>query len=519
LVTLILKLGRGISTFKLIFGIRKETIDCEQKHRRLPVIGTDAATQKLWKYFEDLTNIPRPSQGEQAVIEYLKKFAEDRGLESRIDSYGNIAIMVPGKNCSSDAKRIILQGHVDMVCDARPGVQIDFAKDPIKTKIEGDLMKAEGTTLGADNGIGVAASLAILDELDSYPPLNLLFTVDEERGLHGAAAIEPPLLEGDILLNLDGEDFGYFFIGCAGGADISLETEITTEEKEVSLFELSIANLKGGHSGVDIHLNRKSANKLLFNILGNNLIDQIQFAEIQTGRAHNIIARDGFVRFSFDGAEKDLINHVNNQIDKIEANLDKDDEKVEFELKQIDKSMTKLCSKEETQKLYRFITLHPHGAEAIDWSFESPVTKSSVNLAKIIMVNGKLHTLTSYRFNDPFSGEQLREKLKTFYRAFNFAAQFSKGYPSWAPNWESEILDRCKSVFIESFSSEENIQVTAMHAGLECGILLDKKPELDAISFGPDIRNAHSPDEYVSISSVEKFWKYLSDLLKNLAKA
>lgn len=483
------------------------------------MIGTDSSTQALWKYFENLNNIPRPSQGEQAVIEYLKTYAKERNLEMRSDSYGNLAILVPGKNCSQDAKRIILQGHVDMVCDARPGVQIDFHKDPIKTKVEGDIMKADGTTLGADNGIGVAASLAVLDELETYPPLNLLFTVDEERGLHGASAIEPDLLEGDILLNLDGEDFGYFFIGCAGGADITLETKLKTEEKRASLFELSIANLKGGHSGVDIHLNRKSANKLLFELLGNQAIQKIQFEEIQTGRAHNIIARDGMIRFFYEGPEEELINHINERIDMIENNLDKDDEKAEFELKQVEEQNVNLLTKEETQKLYRFITLHPHGAESIDWSFKHPVTKSSVNLAKVIYANGLLMTLTSYRFNDPFSGESLKEKLQTFYSEFSFDANFSHGYPSWAPNWESQILGKCKEVFIQSFPNEENMQVTAMHAGLECGILLDKKPSLDAISFGPDIRNAHSPDEYVSISSVEKFWSYLKLLLGNLANS
>ena len=210
------------------------------------MIGTDSSTQTVWHYFKALTEIPRPSQGESAVIDFLKNYADQRGLVRKSDSYGNLSILVPGKDCSNHAKRVILQGHVDMVCDARPGVHIDFKNEAIRIKVEGDYVKAEGTTLGADNGIGVAASLSVLDELDSYPPLNLLFTVDEERGLYGASAIESELLEGDILLNLDGEDFGYFFIGCAGGAEVSLQATLSVEEKEVSLFELSISNLRGG---------------------------------------------------------------------------------------------------------------------------------------------------------------------------------------------------------------------------------------------------------------------------------
>lgn len=481
-------------------------------------LGNSQETQKLWDYFIQLSQIPRPSQAEGKVIEFLEQYARERQLETRKDSYGNLSILVPGKNCAATSKRVILQGHVDMVTDARPGVQIDFHKDSIQLKVEGDKLMAQDTTLGADNGIGVVASLAVVDQLATHPPLNLLFTVDEERGLHGASELDPTLLEGEVLLNLDGEDFGYFFIGCAGGADVRLETELACEEREVELFEFSVSNLKGGHSGVDIHLNRQSANKILIECLGQEFREQIQISSIQSGKAHNIIARDGAITFALNGDEAEFINFLNKRIDFIQASLIKDDQAAEFELKKLPPSKVKLLSSSATQKLMSFVTLHLHGAINIDWSFANPVTQSSINLAKIILKDGQLFVLSSFRFNDPVSGQKLKEKVEAFYRQFEWAPQISSGYPAWAPNWESPVLAICQQSFQEIFPDYAECTVTAMHAGLECGILLSKKPTLDAISFGPDIRNAHSPDEYVSIASVEKFWTYLIGLLQRLSQ-
>lgn len=473
----------------------------------------------LWNYFNELTQIPRPSQGEKQVIEYIKKYAEDRNLSYQTDAYGNLSVLVPAKN-SQSTQRIIIQGHVDMVCDARPGVKIDFFKDPIKTIREGDQLKADATTLGADNGIGVAAALAIFDELDSYPPLNLLFTVDEERGLHGASQLDSKLLEGEVLLNLDGEDFGQFFIGCAGGGSVEVEKEFPTEKIKAHALELKISNLKGGHSGCDIHLNRQSANRLLFSLIGPELLKTIQIVSIEAGKAHNIISRDGSVTFLLNGIEQDkFVQAMSGRIESIEKTLHEDDLAVEIEMNVLKEDSYSCLSKEGTKELAFFALQHPHGALEIDWSFELPVTSLSCNLAKLIYQNGKFIGLISYRFNSEDQKNTIKEKLENFYQYTKMQTNFSEGYPSWKPNWESSILKTGIDLFKKNFGEKEMCLVTAMHAGLECGVLLSKKSELDALSFGPDIRNAHSPDEYVSISSVSKFWNYFSNLLDHLARS
>ena len=473
----------------------------------------------LWDIFYDFTQTPRPSKHEEKIQRYLEEFADKNGLKWIKDSAGNIVIYVPGKNGRENDEPVLIQNHIDMVTDALPEIKIDFKNDPIQTEMVDGWLKAKGTTLGADNGIGCAASLATaLDESLIHPPLELLFTVDEETGLNGALGLETQHLQARKMLNLDTEEWGSLYIGCAGGIDYQFnkDVELVEADQSAQLYEFGIKGLVGGHSGLDIHEQRGNALKLVVEFLNEALkLGSVQLAEIRGGRAHNIIPRDAFCRFF---ASKDLESTLGELADKMKQRwlsyLPKEDHKLLVEFGKSDASYLKCASSETSESLVQFALLFPHGAHAYDLSSKGEIVGMSNNMARLLLVNGKAYVQTSLRFFDREEVRPLEAKLVALGKVFGFDVASESEYPSWKPVPENPVLDQVKSVYEETFGQKP--VVTAIHAGLECGILRDKIGPIDVVSFGPTIMGAHSPDERVDVASVEKFWLLFSKVLERI---
>ncbi|MGB0453950.1 MAG: beta-Ala-His dipeptidase [Bacteriovoracaceae bacterium] len=472
--------------------------------------GLDSAI--LWDKFIDFTKTPRPSGYEELILDYLVNFAKERKLNFFQDEKGNLSIHYDPAGVDPKTPRVIIQNHVDMVCDARPGLEFDFKTQEIPIYRDDNWLRADGTTLGADNGIGCAAALALIDSKAKCPPLNLLFTVEEETGLFGALDLDPKLLEGEFLFNLDGEDFGQFFIGCAGGKCAEVFKMLDAEELERSYYKLEVKNFKGGHSGVDIHLGRQNAILYLLGLLKNT---EVLLSEAQIGKAHNIIPRDGEVFFTISGDEEKTIDLISSRIELFHQTMNKDDLSYEVNLEKCETEKRKFLSEESSKELINFVTLFPSGVFGFESDFELPLTSLSANLAKFILKDGEVFILNSFRFNDNLQADVIESKLKALSELGGFELSIDTGYPGWKPDINNPLISLCNDVFRETF--QEVPTVLAMHAGLECGVLIAKKQGLPAISFGPDIRNAHSPDECVDINSVEQFWRLLKAVMAKLS--
>lgn len=474
--------------------------------------------EHLWNLFYDFTQTPRPSKGEEKIQAYLIAFAEKNGLQWSKDQAGNILMLSPGKNGRENEPSVLIQNHIDMVTDALPEVKIDFNKDPIQTEMVEGWLKAKGTTLGADNGIGCAAALAlILDETVSHPPLELLFTVDEETGLNGALGLETENLRSRKMLNLDTEEWGSIYIGCAGGIDYQFNKEIPlTDPVNPQLYELNIKGLVGGHSGLDIHEQRGNALKLMADFLAKAVeAEGIELEEMRGGRAHNIIPRDAFCRFfakkESEAGLKELALAVKSSW---LSYLPKEDRNLVVSLEPINGGSSKCLDPQETKKLVHFANLFPHGAHAYDLASKGEIVGMSNNMARLLLVKGKAYVQTSLRFFDREEVRPLESKLRSLGEIFGFNVESESEYPSWKPVLENPVLEKVKEVYEETF--EEKPVVTAIHAGLECGILRDKIGPIDVVSFGPTIMGAHSPDERVDVASVEKFWLLLKNVLAKI---
>ncbi len=460
--------------------------------------------EALWNVFFDFTQTPRPSRAEEKISEYLIKLAGDHNLKHQVDAAGNIIIYVPGKGGRENDEPVLIQNHIDMVTDALPDREINFKTDPIETYVDGEWLKARGTTLGADNGIGCAAALAtIFDKTMVHPPLELLFTVDEETGLNGALGLEHKYLTAKKMLNLDTEEWGSVYIGCAGGIDYEVSGEmhvVAASKKE--FYKLQVEGFVGGHSGLDIHEQRGNAIKFLGEILS-KVQNEIEIAEIRGGKAHNIIPRDAFALIACDSGMAEKIKFTADQVlKKWMSFLPEEDKAAKISLTSID-AMESVLSKESKQNLLKLITLFPHGAHAFD-SLEEKLVSMSNNMARLLVVAGKLYIQSSLRFFDREEVRSIEDQIRTLGEIFNLKVECHSEYPSWKPNRDNPLLDQVKDVYKELYG--EFPEVKAIHAGLECGILRDKIGEIDVVSFGPTIMGAHSPDERVYIPSVEKFW-------------
>jgi dipeptidase D len=472
----------------------------------------ELSPKEVWNFFEDLNSVPRPSKKEERVIAFMVNFGEKLGLPTYVDPAGNVIIKKPSSKGMEDRKVVILQSHLDMVHQKNSETNFDFLTQGIESLIDGDWVTANGTTLGADNGMGVATIMALLasDKIE-HPALEALFTIDEETGMTGAFELEKGILDGEILLNLDTEDDDEYSIGCAGGID-------TNSFKKYSLssvvdgvsFEVIVKGLKGGHSGMDIHLERGNANKIMNRLLAAGNGCGLRIIEIDGGSLRNAIPRESAAKFVVNDENylsylDELILLIKNEFSVTEPNLN-------IEVNSIDVADLAL-SVEDSNEVINTIYSVFNGVYKMSQTIPGLVETSS-SLARVIVKNGSFNTQSLQRSSVDSSKFDVASTVGASLKNINADVEHTGSYPGWEPNPKSEILELMVPLYKEIFN--ENPKVQACHAGLECGILNERYPGLDMISFGPTIKNPHSPDEKVHIASVQKFWKLLLEVLKRI---
>lgn len=474
--------------------------------------------QRLWKEFYGICQVPRPSKKEGKIIAYLQEFGKRHNLDTRTDAAGNVLICKPATPGYENKPTVILQSHMDMVCEKNNDTVHDFDKDPIQAYIDGEWVKARGTTLGADNGIGVATELAILASDDlKHPRLECLFTVDEETGLTGASAIDPGLLKGSMLINLDSEDDGEFFIGCAGGMNTTATFRYEKKEMPAGLFyfEVKVSGLKGGHSGGDIHLNRGNANKILSRFLWQTMKEtDLKLSLIEGGNLHNAIPREARAVCAVPMDYKETLRvEFNHFTADIEGEFAIADSGVRLSLESCDRPshMIDDCT---TKRLLYSLVACPHGVQRM--SDEMPgIVETSTNLAAIKMTgNDSILITTSQRSSVESSKKDIARTVESVFALAGAEVEHSEGYPGWKPNPKSPIANIVASTYEKLFGKKAKI--IAIHAGLECGLFLEKYPHLDMVSVGPTMRGVHSPDEQLHIGDTQKFWQLIVHVLENI---
>ncbi len=472
----------------------------------------------LWKHFDEIRKIPRCSGSEEKIIDYIVNFAKARKLEYKVDEVGNVVIRKKGTKGYENAPVVILQGHIDMVCEKNNDVKHDFTKDPIKVKREGDWIKAEGTTLGADNGIGVAAALAIMDDNSLvHGPVEALFTIDEERGLTGAANISSDFINGKILLNLDSEDDGVFTIGCAGGGDSLLKIEFEKiNPGNNKALKLNVSGLKGGHSGIDINNGRGNAIKILTRALFEiREKSDFELASIEGGDKRNAIPREAFAVIVIDSKDINSVKSIIKKVEKeVKDELKGTDDGVKIEIidmANVDKVFTKTVG----DKLINTILALPHGVIGMSQAIQGLV-ETSTNLAAVHTYDNYFEIVKSSRSSINSMLRFVLNSLKAFAQLIEAEIEQPPPYPGWTPNPDSPLLKTMIEIYKGLFGKEPVVE--AIHAGLETGIIGEKIPGMDMISFGPTIKHPHSPDEKVEINTVDRFWTLLTKTLEHLVK-
>ena len=470
----------------------------------------DLLPVELWNNFEDLNAVPRPSKMEERVIEFIKNFGLNLGLSTYVDPCGNVIIKKPASKGSENQKTVIIQSHLDMVHQKNADTEFDFLTQGIQSYIDGDWVTAKGTTLGADNGMGVATIMTLLaSSTIQHPAIEALFTIDEETGMTGAFELEKGILEGEILLNLDTEDDDEFSIGCAGGIDTNTSKLYKQEKISGGIgFEIIVKGLKGGHSGMDIHLERGNANKIMNRILALALNYNLQLSQIDGGSLRNAIPRESVAKIVVDS--KDFLNQLDDLAAEIKSEFFKSEPDLIIEVNNID-SITHGLSKIDSNELVNAIYYVFNGVFKMSQSIDGLVETSS-SLAKVILKEGSFITQSLQRSSVESSKLDIAKTIGASFLNIGAEVEHSGSYPGWAPNTDSEILDIMVSLYKNMFDSDPKVQ--ACHAGLECGILNERYPGLDMISFGPTIKNPHSPDEKVHIASVQKFWSLFVEVLK-----
>lgn len=478
----------------------------------------DLDPKEVFYYFNEVCQVPRPSKHEEQIIAYLKEFGAKHNLETSIDEVGNVLIKKPATPGYESKETVVLQSHVDMVCEKNAETQHDFTKDPIEPVIDGDWLKANGTTLGADNGIGIAAELALLaSDTIEHGPIECLFTIDEETGLTGAFALKSGFFDGNILLNLDSEDEGELFIGCAGGIDTVATFTYTPHEVPVGYFyfKVTVKGLNGGHSGDDINKNLANANKILVRYL--NIVrskHDVKVCEINGGNLRNAIAREAYAVVAVPIEYKhDVRIDLNVFAAEVEAEYHVTEPRMVLELESHDAMPTCIDDHTANQLLLSLHAVH-HGVFMMSQDIEGLVETSS-NLASVKMKeDNTIQVETSQRSSILSSRDNMAETIRATFKLAGAEISHGDGYPGWKPNPESPILAIAVESYERLFGSKPAVK--AIHAGLECGLFLEKYPHLDMVSFGPTLRGVHSPDERMEIVTVEKWWKHLLDVLKNI---
>lgn len=470
--------------------------------------------------FAQVNRIPRPSKREEKMIEFLKSFGERLGLPTKVDEAGNVLITKPATPGFENRRTVVLQSHMDMVCEKNADSAFDFMKDPIEAYVDGEWLKAKGTTLGADDGIGVAMQMALLEATDiPHGPIECLFTRDEETGLTGAAALKPGFMTGDYLINLDSEDEGQIFVSCAGGARTSAEfdfTEVPVPEGYFG-FRVEVKGLTGGHSGDDINKKRANANKLLVRfILDAFKKYDLYLVDIQSGGLHNAIPREGFAVCAVPMADKEQVRvDLNLLAAAVEEEYSRTEPGVAFVLESAPVAGTAI-DKDTTRRLLLALQAMDNGVFAMSQDLDWLVETSS-NLASVRKEDGKVVINSSQRSSVASARENMSATVRAVFELAGARVVTNEGYPGWKMNPNSALLKVAVDSYRRLFLAEPKI--LAIHAGLECGLFSEKYPHLDMISVGPTLRGVHSPDERLHIPSVQKVWDHLLDMLVNIPTA
>jgi len=476
-------------------------------------------TQDILQIFEQISAIPRGTKHEQKISTWLQKWAAEHRFSYQTDPAGNLVIRVPASLGREDRPIVVLQGHMDMVCEKTPDSTHDFLRDPIRCIIDGDWLRADKTTLGADNGIAIALGLALAEDMSvSHPPLELLFTVEEEVGIGGASHLDPDLIRGKTLINLDSEDEGEFFVGCAGGITTQIQLPVSYEVPPNNHKKLHVVvdGLQGGHSGAEIHKHRGNANQILARALDRiQSTVPIQLSIIQGGTAHNAIPRQAEAVF-FCAEEK--LDDCKNQIALLERELldeySQADPGLRIRLTSDNVGENrKVASMAETEKIVRLLMAFPHGVAHMSDSIEGFVETSN-NLAIVEMKDGILKITSSQRSSVMSRLDELSRRIEAVARLAGAQVEHIDGYPGWKPNMDSDLLKKSVETYEKLFGQKPEVKI--IHAGLECGIIGERCGDMDMISLGPTIKNAHAPNEMLYIPSVGRVWDFLIELLKSL---
>ena len=467
----------------------------------------------VWEHFQTLCDIPRPSKHEAALRDYLKGWAELRGLQTVVDAAGNLIVRKAATRGMEGRVGVVLQGHLDMVCQANTGTVHDFFNDPIRPVLNDGWLIAENTTLGADNGIGVALGLAAMASDDiAHGPLEVLLTLDEEAGMGGALGLEPGLLQGRMLINIDTEEWGEFYMGCAGGIDVNARRSYQPQPLPAGfeVRQLTVSGLVGGHSGADIHLGRGNANKVLIRLLRElEAVTDLRVASFHGGTARNALAREAFAVVAYPAADGD----------KLAAYLDAFQALMRFELAGVDEGVSiaanlasagEVLAPADQQAILCALHAAPHGVKRMSQRVAG-VVETSNNLGVISIADGKVFANLMVRSLLDSGFRSLAGEIVDLFRLAGFEVETEGGYPGWAPNPSSPLLALFQQVYREQFGANSGVQV--IHAGLECGIIGAKYPQMDMVSFGPNIRGAHAPGERVEVASVGKAWQLLQAVL------
>lgn len=477
-------------------------------------------TRVVLKWFEEISKIPRCSKNEDQIVSWLIDWAKGNNYEYKTDAVKNLLIKIPATKGYEDAPVTVIQGHLDMVCEKTPESDHDFTKDPIKLVYDGEWLTADKTTLGADNGIAIAMAMAIAEDKDiEHPPLELLFTVDEETGLTGANSLKPGFIEGKILINIDSEDEGVFTVGCAGGINtiLSLPLDLEAAPAGYKQYKIKAGGMKGGHSGIDISLEKSNAIKVLSRVF-KNILDtdiDIRVADIKGGSAHNAIPRDAEATVLLKEDDYEKISASVKESEKIlKLEFADTDPDLKLEIEQEDSpAMGKTQTLETLRKVLDFVAAVPHGVSAMSTAIENLVETSN-NLANISVEDGDLKILTSQRSSVVSRLNALTDGIEAVARLAGGKADSGDGYPPWQPNMDSPLLAKSIKLYEKMFDKKPVVEI--IHAGLECGIIGDKNPGMDMISIGPTLKYPHSPDEKIHVGTIGKVLDFMIGLFKEI---
>jgi dipeptidase D len=479
----------------------------------------DPKIERILGLFQQINEIPRCSKNEEKIVLWLRQWAEEKQFPVKVDAAGNMVVTVAPSAGYEHSAGIVIQGHVDMVCEKSPDSDHNFSKDPIRHIVEDDWLRADKTTLGADNGIAIAMAMALAsDDKVAHPQLELLFTVDEETGLNGAKLLEPGFVKGKVLLNVDSETEGEFTVGCAGGRHTHLSRKLafTGLNGNYTFFGLKVQGLHGGHSGIDIHKQRANANKVLARTLDRlSKACQICLISLKGGTTHNAIPRDAAATFACDPSQAATVSKVVRDFQKtLQTEYATIEPLLAISLLPVDSGPkeNKALSKQETRRVIDLILSLPHGVMGMSPDFEGLVETSN-NLATVEIIDDSLQILTSQRSSVMSRMDEVTTMINATAALAGADSQSGSEYPPWTPAMQSALLKRCKEVYTNVSGRQPAIQ--SLHAGLECALIGDKYEDMDMISFGPTMEDPHSPNERLFIPSIGKVWDFMVALLES----